>query len=115
VSSPFTEEMQRTAVQRKVIVKAPPSEALQYATTFLEERGYRAGPGARPNRIFALGGREGALPRVTAEIAAQGNVGKAKTTLVTISGFGERLGPVLLELVAALRASRTAPEPTPDL
>jgi hypothetical protein len=109
MSNPLTEEMQRTAVQRKVVVKLAPAEALLHATTFLTERGYRSGPGARPNRIFVLGGREGMLPRVTGEISAQGNIGKAKATMVTISGFGERLGPVLIELVAALRATRSGP------
>ncbi len=88
---------------------ASPADALTFAATYLKERGYRSGPSARPNHIFVLGGREGNAPRVTAEIAAQGNVGKSKATMVTISGFGERLSPTLAELVTALRSQK--PEP----
>lgn len=104
----FSEEMKRTAFQKKAVLKIPPDVALQYATTFLLERGYRAGPAARPNQIFVLGKAEGSLPRVTGEIRAQANVGKPGTTLITLDGFGERLGPTLRELLAALRAESKA-------
>jgi hypothetical protein len=104
----FSEEMQRTAFQKKAVLKIPPADALRYATTYLAERGYRAGPAARPNQIFVLGAREGSLPRVTGEIRAQPNVGKPGTTLVTVDGFGERLGPTLKELLASLRAESKA-------
>ena len=100
--------MQRTAFQKKAVLKIPPAEALQFATTFLGERGYRAGPAARPGQIFVLGKAEGSLPRVTGEIRAQANVGKAGTTLVTLDGFGVKLGPTLKELLAALRAESKA-------
>jgi hypothetical protein len=106
--SSFSEEMQRTAFQKKAVLKIPPSDALQYATTYLSERGYRSGAAARPNQIFVLGKAEGQLPRVTGEIRAQANVGKPGTTLVTLDGFGERLGPTLKELLAALRAESKA-------
>ena len=97
-------EMQRTAFQKKAVVKLAPSEALAFAQAFLAERGYKAGAAARPGQVFVMGKAEGALPRVTGEIAARANVGKAGTTLVTIDGFGERLGPTLKELLLALRA-----------
>ena len=100
-------EMKRTAFLKKAVVKLSPADALAFASAFLKERGYRSGPSARPSHVFVLGGREGNAPSVTAEIAAQGNVGKSKATMVTISGFGERLGPVLGELIAALRAEST--------
>ena len=106
----INEEMRRTAFQKKAVVKLSPAEALKFASSFLTERGYRSGPSARPNHIFVLGGREGNAPRVTAEIAAQGNVGKAKATMVTVSGFGERLGPTLAEMIAALRAANREPQ-----
>lgn len=97
-------EMARTAVQKKAVLKIPPAEALSLASAFLTERGYRSGPAARPNQIFVLGKAEGVIPRVTGEIGARANVGKPGTTLLTVDGFGERLGPVLVELIAALRA-----------
>ena len=98
--------MRRTAYQKSAPLKLAPDEALQYATTFLKERGYRAG------HLFVLGGAEGGLPRVTGEIAARANVGKPGTTLLSVDGCGERLGPTLKELLAALRLeskSRAAP------
>lgn len=102
--SQLKEEMQRTAFQKKAVLKLPPTEALHLATTFLSEHGYRAGPAARPNQLFILGKAEGGLPRVTGEIRAQANVGKPGTTLITVDGFGQLLGPCLKELLAALRA-----------
>ena len=102
--SDMSDEMKRTAFQKKAVVKMPSSDVLKYATTYLNEMGYRSGPAARPNQIFVLGKAEGILPRVTGEISARANVGKPGTTLVTIDGFGERLGPALKELLVALRA-----------
>jgi hypothetical protein len=101
--NPMNEEMQRTAFQKKAVVKMLPADCLAFAIAFLTERGYRAGAAARPNQVFVLGKAEGIIPRVTGEIAARANVGKPGTTLVTIDGFGERLGPTLKDLLAALR------------
>ena len=101
--STHIEEMRRTAYQKSAPLKLAPEAALQYATTFLKERGYRAGPAGRPGHVFVLGGPEGGLPRVTGEIAARANVGKPGTTLLSVDGCGERLGPALKELLAALR------------
>ena len=99
-----TDEMTRTTFQRKAVSREPAKDVLDDAIAFFAERGYRAGRTGRPNQIFVMGGREGGLPRVTAEILAQANVGKAKTTLITISGFGEQLSTHLKDYVAHLRA-----------
>jgi hypothetical protein len=77
---------------------------LDLAIAFFKERGYRAGKAARPDQIFVMGGAEGGLPRVTGEVAARADVGKPGTTLVTLDGFGERLGPAMEEFTAHLRA-----------
>ena len=114
----MTAEMARTAFQRKAVSRKPPKEALDDAVAFFQARGYRAGPTGRPNQIFVMGGREGILPRVNAEILAQGNVGRARTTMLTISGFGERLQTALQAYVDELRDERRrarteAPESDP--
>lgn len=96
--------MARTAFQRKAVSREPVTVVLEDAIAYFTARGYRAGRAARPNQVFVMGGAEGALPRVTAEILVQANVGKAKTTLVTISGFGEQLSGHLKDYVAHLRA-----------
>jgi hypothetical protein len=106
--NPHAEEMRRTAFQKSAVLKIPPADALQFAIAYLKGRGYRTGPAGRPNQLFVLGGAEGRLPRVTGEIAARANVGKAGTTLLTVDGCGERLGPSLRELVWAIRAESKA-------
>jgi len=102
----MTAEMARTAFQRKAVSRRPPKEALDDAVAFFQARGYRAGRTGRPNQIFVMGGREGIIPRVNAEILAQGDVGRAKTTMLTISGFGERLQAALQDYVNHLRDER---------
>lgn len=103
----ITAEMARTAYQKKVVARAEASAVLDGAVAFFRARGYRSDRTGRPNQVYVMGGREGVLPRVTAEILVQPNVGKAKVTMVTISGFGEQLGAVLAEYAASLRPSRT--------
>jgi hypothetical protein len=102
----ITAEMTRTAFQRKAVSRRPVGETLDDAISFFKERGYRSGRTGRPNQIFVMGGREGILPRVNAEILAQGNVGKAKVTMLTISGFGTELSGHLKDFVAHLREQR---------
>lgn len=97
-------EMRRTAFQKKAATPIPPAEVLDLAIAFFKERGYRAGRTGRPNQVFVMGGAEGGIPRVTGEVAARADVGKPGTTLVTLDGFGERLGPALAEFTARLRA-----------
>ena len=102
----LTAEMSRTAFQRKAVSRAAPRAALQEAIDFFTARGYRSGWTGRPNQIFVMGGREGILPRVNAEILAQANVGKGKVTMLTISGFGEDLSRHLAAYVDHLRQQR---------
>lgn len=106
----FDEEMQRTAFQRKAVSRLPASEVLQLAIDFFTERGYRAARTGRPNQVFIMGGREGALPRVTAEVAARADVGRPGITLVTLDAAGEQLGPTMAEFYQVLRARRQAKE-----
>jgi hypothetical protein len=101
----ITAEMSRTAFQRKAVSRAPVGEAMDAAIAFFTERGYRSGKAARPNQVYVMGGREGVLPRVTAELLFQANVGKGKVTMVTISGFGEQLSGHLADFAASLRGS----------
>jgi hypothetical protein len=111
----ITAEMTRTAFQRKAVAREPADAVLDDAVAFFKERGYRSGRTGRPNQVFIMGGREGVLPRVTAEILVQPNVGKAKTTMVTISGFGESLSQHLADYAAHLRErARAAREATTE-
>jgi hypothetical protein len=102
----ITQEMERTAFQRKAVSRLSADAALQQAIEFFTERGYRAGRTGRPNQIYIMGSREGKLPRVNAEIRAQPNVGKAKVTMLTISGFGESLSAHLADYAQFLRSQR---------
>ena len=110
----ITAEMNRTAFQRKVVARAAAAEVLDGAVAFFRERGYRSDRTGRPNQVFVMGGREGALPRVTAEILVQADVGKAKSTMVTISGFGDQLSRHLADYATSLRARPRMPQPTDD-
>lgn len=108
-----TAEMNRTAFQKKVVARQPAEAVMDGAVAFFRERGYRSDRTGRPNQVFVMGGREGVLPRVTAEILVQANVGKAKVTMVTISGFGEQLSGVLAEFAASLRGARKSNDQVP--
>ncbi|MBA2276267.1 MAG: hypothetical protein H0W06_00775 [Chloroflexia bacterium] len=103
------EEMKRTAFQKKAVSRLPPAEVLDLAIEFFKERGYRAARTGRPNQVFVMGGREGALPRVTGEVAARADVGRPGVTLVTLDAAGERLGPAMSDFYGALRARRRSP------
>ena len=99
----FNAELKRTAFQKKAVSKLPPSEVLELAIAFFNEHGYRSAKTGRPGQIFVMGGAEGALPRVTGEISARQDVGKAGTTLVTLDASGEKLGPTMAEFLSHLR------------
>jgi hypothetical protein len=99
-------EMERTAFLKKAVSRKSDNETLEDAIAFFKARGYRAGRTGRPRQMYIMGGRDGILPRVTAEIMAQPNVGKAKATMLTISGFGEELGKHLQDYVDHLRTQR---------
>ena len=116
----FNDELKRTAYQKKAVAFIPPAEVLDLAIAFFKERGYRSARTGRPNQMFVMGGAEGGVPRVNAEIAARADVGKAGTTLVTIDGFGDRLGPALADFIVHLRAvsksaraAKNLPPPNP--
>lgn len=98
--------MQRTAFQKKAVSRMPAQDVLDLAVAFFKERGYRSGKTGRPNQIFVMGGREGMLPRVTGEVSARADVGRPGVTLVTIDGFGERLGPLMRAFNDELRLRR---------
>lgn len=100
--------MNRTAFQRKAVSRLPAADVLALAIEFFKERGYRSGNTGRPGQIFVMGGREGILPRVTGEVSARSDVGRPGVTLVTLDGFGERLGPAMNEFHQELRRRRTA-------
>jgi hypothetical protein len=100
------DEMARTAFQRKVVTRAAAEEVLAEAIEFFRARGYRVGRTGRPNQVYVLGGREGILPRVTAEVSVQPNVGRGRVSMVTISGFGPRLREHLQAFAEHVRAGR---------
>jgi hypothetical protein len=100
----FNAELKRTAFQKKAVVKLTPDEVLEAGIAFFKDRGYRSARTGRPGHIFVMGGAEGVLPRVTGEISARKDVGKAGTTLVTLDSSGERLGQAMAAFLAELRA-----------
>jgi hypothetical protein len=102
----FNAALKATAYQKKAVSRIPASEVLDLAITFFSERGYRASRTGRPNQVYVMGGREGALPRVTAEIFARADVGKPGTTMVTMDAAGEKLGPTMAEFHKELQARR---------
>jgi hypothetical protein len=101
-------ELKRTAFQKKAVVKLTTAEVLELAKGYFPERGYRANLTGRPGYLLVMGPSEGILPRVTGEIAARQNVGKAGTTLVTVDAAGERLGLEMKAFLAWLRAESKA-------
>lgn len=106
-------ELQRTAFQKKAVVKFSAAEVLDLAKGYFPERGYRANLTGRPGHLLIMGKAEGILPRVNGEIAARQNVGKAGTTLVTVDAAGERLGPEMKGFLAWLRAESKARKSSP--
>lgn len=103
-TSPWDEELKRTAFQKKAVSRMAAGEVLELAIAFFAERGYRAGRTGRPNQVFVMGKGEGILPRVTGEISARADVGRPGVTLVTLDAAGEKLGPAMAEFYQHLRA-----------
>ena len=101
-------ELKRTAFQKKAVVRFSAAEVLELARGYFPEHGYRANLTGRPGYLLVMGGAEGELPRVTGEVSARQNVGKAGTTLVTVDAAGERLGPEMKSFLAWLRAESKA-------
>ena len=100
-------ELKRTAFQRKAVSRLSPDEVLELAIDFFKQRGYRSARTGRPNQAFVMGGREGLLPRVTGEIIARRDVGRAGITLVTLDAAGENLGAAMGDFYQELRKRRT--------
>ena len=98
-------EMERTTFVKKVITDLPAREVLERAQGYFKEQGYRARPSGMPNTVQVRGGAEGALPSVVGEIGVRTtNRGR---TIVSFSGYGERLGQHLREFHDLMRALRT--------
>lgn len=104
----FNEELRRTAFQRKAVSRLAPDAVLEQAKAFFERRGYRTGRTGRAGQLYVMGGREGALPRVTGDVSARADVGKPGTTLVSVNAAGEKLGPAMADFLKELRAARAA-------
>jgi hypothetical protein len=113
-------EMERTTFVKKVITDLPAAEVLARAQEFFTAQGYRAGRGGMPNTVRLMGRNEGALPTVIGEIGVRTtNRGR---TVVSLSGYGERLSQRLVDFHEQMRAARApkgarpaapAPESTP--
>ncbi len=110
----MTREMERTTYVRKVITDLPAREVLAQAQAFFKEQGYRAGPSGTPNTVRVMGRAEGLLPSVLGEIGVR-TTSKGRT-IVTLSGYGERLSERLQEFHGRMRAARApkAARPAPD-
>lgn len=106
-------EMERTTFVRKVLTDIPGATVLERAQEFFREQGYRATKGGQPNTVRIQGRAEGALPAVIGEIGVRTtNRGR---TIVSLSGYGERLQVQLLAFHDAMRAARTPKEARPLL
>ncbi len=104
-------EMERTTFVRKVITDVPAPKVLERAQEFFREQGYRATKGGQPNTVRVQGRAEGALPAVIGEIGVRTtNRGR---TIVSLSGYGERLQTQLLAFHDEMRAARTPKEARP--
>ena len=104
-------EMERTTFVRKVLTDMPAPQVLERAQEFFREQGYRATRGGQPNTVRLQGRAEGALPAVIGEIGVRTtNRGR---TIVSLSGYGERLQGQLLAFHDAMRAARAPKEVRP--
>jgi hypothetical protein len=112
-------EMKQTTVLKTVILPLPPREIIGLGRRFFTERGYRALPASSPNNLLIRGGREGVLPSVIGEIEVREKQGvRGRTSVVSLSGYGEGLGRQMLAFYEVLRAERqkaraTAPTTAP--
>lgn len=102
-------EMERTTFVKKVITDVPASEVLRQAQAYFIEHGYRAGPGGRPDTLRLMGRSEGLLPAVIGELGVR-TTNKGRT-IVSFSGYGERLSERLKAFHELMRAAR-APKAT---
>jgi hypothetical protein len=104
-------EMERTTFVRKVITDVPAPKVLERAQEFFREQGYRATKGGQPNTVRLQGRAEGVLPAVIGEIGVRTtNRGR---TIVSLSGYGERLQTQLLAFHDEMRAARAPKQARP--
>jgi hypothetical protein len=99
-------EMERTTYVKKVITDVPAKDVLVQAQDFFKEGGYRATKGGTPNTVRLQGRTEGVLPAVIGEIGVR-TTNKGRT-IVSLSGYGERLQTRLAEFYDLMRAARLA-------
>ncbi len=103
----LSDEMKRTTVLKSVILPLPPREIVALGRAYFTEQGYRALPASTPNNLMIRGGREGVLPSVIGEVAVQEKqTVRGRTSVVSLSGYGERLGQHILAFYELLRAER---------
>lgn len=98
-------EMERTTFVKKVITDVPAREVLRQAQAYFVENGYRAGPGGRPDTLRLMGRSEGLLPAVIGELGVR-TTNKGRT-IVSFSGYGERLSERLKDFHELMRAARS--------
>jgi hypothetical protein len=100
-------EMRRTTVLKTVVLPLRAREIVALSQEFFREHGYRALPASSPNQVMVRGGREGLLPSVIGEVSVQEKqTVKGRTSVVSLSGYGERLGPQMIAFFDLLRAER---------
>lgn len=104
-------EMERTTYVKKVITDTPAGEVLIQAQEFFKAGGYRATKGGTPNTVRLMGRAEGVLPAVIGEIGVR-TTNKGRT-IVSLSGYGERLQEQLRAFHDRLRAARLPREARP--
>lgn len=103
----LSEELKRTTILKSVVLPLPAREIIALGRRYFGERGYRALPASTPNNLMIRGGREGSLPSVIGELAVQERqTVRGRTSLVSLSGYGERLGQHMLAFYEVLRAER---------
>jgi hypothetical protein len=107
----MAQEMERTTYVKKVITDLAAKEVLVQAQDFFKEHDYRATKGGTPNTVRLMGRAEGTLPAVIGEIGVR-TTNKGRT-IVTLSGYGERLQERLREFHDRMRAARLAKEARP--
>src|SRR3954453_13893404 len=105
------QEMERTTYVKKVITDLAAKEGLVQAQDFCKEHGYPGTKGGPPNTVRLMGRAEGALPAVIGEIGVR-TTNKGRT-IVSLSGYGERLQDRLREFHDRMRAARLAKEARP--
>jgi hypothetical protein len=118
------DEMKRTTVLKTVVLPLPAREIVALGRSYFAEHGYRALPAGSANRLMVRGGREGGLPSVIGEVSVQEKQSvKGRTSVVSLSAYGEGLGPRMTAFYDLLRAERqrarggavAAPATPPDL